>query len=341
MRTFNTAERLSCVITLVMLCGSGVQAEVQKASGDHAPELFKQFLEKRPIIQNVIFKRTFLGDVSPWPGFTTNSAFYHGRWQPDAFYVKMVSNLTNIETGYDEGFFVGKNLRRGPWSISGGNLTYLAGDNKESINSYDPTFAFAKAGEDLLDFVLNMGIGFQRGSLTWSGDEFSARSSRGTVIKGQLFISQHGLPEKIICSVEGSANGSVSEFTYATNVGLFFIPSRVRSSRLVAGQVLPWEEDEFVQLGTSDSSLADEVFGPERFVVSGYTKTFVKSNNVTYWINPKQRKMQAVRTTHQPITVGGSKYKRLVIGVFFLLISAGAVLWLWKLKQHKNQQTHI
>ena len=250
---------------LFAFCGSGEQAQTTSTV-----ESFKSFLSLNPAISNVVFERQVLmfpqlpGGVKP---NTNEIQYYQAGRQSNGFYLRRLWSLGDADsaihaTSSTAGLlFAGKAANRF-WHIVDTNIYYTSDPGnyvaQMSINA-----------EAILSSVLDMGVeNLLPGSLVWSGNSFTARSTSAREVRGSLDVSDN-FPQRLTVQYQGFTNSFVAEYAYSKESHLpCGIPSRVHMALVNGPATVPRVNTTILSADIAKDGLPVEFLQPERFIES-------------------------------------------------------------------------
>jgi hypothetical protein len=206
---------LSCLpFVLFVCCCSGLESE--NAPSNSTADSFKSFLSVNPAISNIVFERQVLifphlpNGVKP---NTNEVQYYQGGLQSNGFYIRRLWSLDDVNSAIQSTtstaglLFAGKAASR-LWHIVNTNIysTSDAGNYvaQMSINA-----------EAILTSAICLGVdNLVPGSLVWSSNTFTGRSTAAGEVRGTLELSEN-LPRRMTVQYQGIANTFVVEYTYS------------------------------------------------------------------------------------------------------------------------------
>lgn len=265
----------------------------QAAESISAVDVFKSYLQTCPNVKSVIFRRRVLTVPNipnlKLPQSITNVVhLYEGAWQTNAFWLRELREIARKEEIINTNVFTADLIINGRvddrwWDIINTQITSWTGGFQG--NSNDRQFK-VNVAENILVSVVHLGIhDLQIGSLHWHSNRFSAQSTTGKPIEGELFVAD-GVPRLLRVSYPSTSKSILTyecEYEYAagsTN-GMPF-PSTIRRYQLTGGTRKAAWTGEILSLDAGNDSLPSNFFVPERFVDQQQAQQYLLTNAHVY-----------------------------------------------------------
>jgi hypothetical protein len=201
---------------------------------------FKSFISSPPPIQELTFSEKgmpFGIKLTLERGLekSTNFEAFVARWQPNGRTIYQVldpsgSSTNTILRWFSVGAFQNKYWHMLPT----GNLIYW--QDAGAVHRQEDRSNVVLTGNEYLNYrlaqVMNMGVfGLEIGSINWKGNSFCETNiNRRLKIEGTLLVSDTGRPSELKLHVSSPTNAFDFRIFYSfeTNIGLPYLPSRIR-----------------------------------------------------------------------------------------------------------------
>lgn len=279
---------LSGVLCMMFSCEAQIFA-----STDSTVDSFKSFMQSRPVITKVVFDWQAL--AGPPPGLSlppsavqaaTNVQHFQAAWQPDAFFLRRLWNVDDVDTVISATsstaglIFAGKSGDK-LWHIVNTNIYFSTQETNDDFVVHT-----CKNAMQLLRAAINVGAEHMVArSLNWEGDKFTARTDSGTKMHGSLKV-RNGLPDRLVVEYEDANQSYVSDFIYADSQAERLphgLPNVVYTTLLEKGRSIPQSRTVFFVLECTNSDLDPSYFDSDRWI-DAEKGEIIATNKALYWI---------------------------------------------------------
>ncbi len=254
-------------------------------------EFFKNYLKNCPPVREIIFWRQSLA-VPNFPGepvpHSVTNIFrnYVGAWQTNGFFLREVRDIGNPITVIGSNAFTADLLISGRndklwWDIINNQVTSWSETSDAKSSSVRRK---AELAEGILFPVLWLGLNnLKPGTLEWSGNEFTALTTSGQILKGTLTL-RDGIPENLEVYLGGAKLPSYEcEYHYndfKTNGAR--LPSRVLRYKSTNGVKTPSWVAEIVRIEIAREEQLPAAFSPQSFLGKEHSINYVITNGGEY-----------------------------------------------------------
>ena len=247
-------------------------------------EQFKDFLENRPQIAELTFKRTLNPDLYP-ANAKPKPQFFHCRWKnPAMFTVQELFTHDDLDAIGESVQYNGQSNSL-IWRVMGDQLYQLSRSESstpdKNLTQGEGLFVPLKNAADqaLSCFVMHL----RNGSLHWKELEFEASTDEEQPrrIRGHLETSE-GWVTKIIYGFGRFNQGCEVQCEYDTDIASP-LPARFRLYRNDGGERVLLGGIEIRYIKLSNELLEDSVFDPNRFIDRRNDSVFYYTNNNYYY----------------------------------------------------------
>lgn len=330
-------------ILLLAACRS--RAAGVPATANSTVDLFKSYMQTRPVIKNIVFDRQSL--IGPPAGMplpaavaqsATNVQHFQAAWQPDAFFIRRLWELRDADTlvGATTStaglIFAGKSDSK-LWHIVNTNV-YFSTEEKND----DFVVTTCKNAMKLLRSAIDLGAeNMTERSLVWSGNSFTGRTDSGKKMSGVLEV-KNNLPYSLSVEYEGENYGYVSEYTYTDSLESrlpYGFPNTVYTTFASGKRSIPQTREIFFLIECSNEDLDRSFFAPDRFV-GAETQEIIATNKALYVI---RNGILGEKLQDLPAAATSRKWRRFFIVVLLGVVFAAPAAFLFARNRKQEQQT--
>lgn len=288
-------------------------------------DFFKRAMSATPDIETyVVGMRT-----PPSSAQTSEFHYYLGARSGSNFFISTVTNLSALRKTNAHCIIAGQ-AGGSQYGISGNLVTHIAGSNAYS----DTIRLFSNLTRQFLDMGA---VEIEPESVKWTQNTFTAKTSRGKMVIGELIISNN-VPIKL--EISSSTNPSpykIIGYRYPTPATLLAgFPEDVIVSDKIKDVLMPKVEIMFQNVRLAEQGLPQSFFSEDRFnAFLGYTNAITNADLYVY--NTKHTNLVPVPKTL--LTSGGYTNSRphFVIFIGFALAVIIPVLVAVHLRHNRQQ----
>jgi len=273
-------------------------SQAPAVSADAPPvERFKKFMASPPPIESLLYKvklppvKGAATPVDTGLKFSTNYTHFHARWQPDAFFIREVPSLSDLENriirgqaamNFDKDYCVLDTTFQP-------TATFWFHD-KRQLNAHNPVYFISSILEERFSVVLNMGVNHLRaGTIKWSGDTFHQKSHlRQIEVRGALSSSVEKIPTELkLVYSDGDSIPShhIIRYSYSTNLGLSYLPNEIRHYFFYKGEEVELGEITLLALKVAPAPMDQKMFDPTALIAANHMEINVYTNEDLFAVN--------------------------------------------------------
>jgi hypothetical protein len=297
------------------------KADEPPQADSEAVSFFKNAISTPPDIEHFMVRNHHLTALpkSPIPrgAKVTHLEFFEGARSGSNYYLHAITDPASPAT-----FLVGRT----------GGVSYEFTEN--SVSHGDPSSPIEKNSAGYYNAVtlyLNMGMSlYDPASVVWTGNQFTARTTSGETIRGEL-EQTNGLPCQLtinIITAKGDTFTRKREYTYPSlPASQQTFPKTILLFEQTNGTFSARAEIDIISISIAKEPLSDRFFDESNFKGSNVTHMNLYSNDSLYVSSKDGKRMIKIPSTEPripPAAQGRSKI--LFYTIIIILVAAGSVI---------------